>query len=74
MTATRYVVRVDNAEHPVSLALHRICRTLPDDDDAATGDLRVVDESGEHCLFPARAFVPIGVPERVRSSLRRPAS
>ena len=68
-----YVVCVDNADHPVSLELHKIYRTLPDDD-AAAGDLRVVDESGEDHLFSAAAFVPISVPERVRSSLRRAAS
>ena len=71
---TEYVVCVDNADHPVSLELHKIYRTLPDDDAAASGDLRVVDESGEDYLFPASGFVPIGVPERVRSSLRRAAS
>ena len=74
-TANRaeYVVCVDNADYPVSLELHKIYRTLPDDDAAAAGDLRVVDESGEDYLFSAAAFVPISVPERVRSSLRRAA-
>ncbi|MCY3596551.1 MAG: hypothetical protein OXG71_03850 [Rhodospirillales bacterium] len=70
---TEYVVCVDNADYPVSLELHKIYRTLPDDDAAAAGDLRVVDESGEDYLFSAAAFVPISVPERVRSSLRRAA-
>ena len=69
-----YVVCVDNAGHPASLELHKIYRTLPDDDTAASGDLRVVDESGEDYLFPASGFVAISVPERVRSSLRRAAS
>ena len=39
-----------------------------------SGDLRVVDESGEDYPFPASSFVAISVPERVRSSLRRAAS
>ena len=69
-----YVVCVDNADHPVSLELHKIYRTLPDDDAAASGDLRVVDESGEDYLFPASGFVAISLPERVRTSLRRAAS
>ena len=66
-----YVVCVDNSDHPVSLELYKIYRTLPDDDAAAAGDLRVVDESGEDYLFSAAAFVPISLPERVRSSLQR---
>ena len=75
-TASRaeYVVCVDNGGYPASLELHKIYRTLPDEDAAASGDLRVVDESGEDYLFPASGFVAISVPERVRSSLRRAAS
>ena len=69
-----YVVCVDNGGYPASLELHKIYRTLPDDDAATSGDLRVVDESGEDYLFPASGFVAISVPERVRSSLRRAAS
>ena len=70
---TKYVVCVDNADYPVSLELHKIYRTLPDGA-ATSGDLRVVDESGEDYLFPANAFVAISLPERVRSSLQRAAS
>lgn len=69
-----YVVCVDNADYPVSLELHKIYRTLPDEEAYATGDLRIVDESGEDYLFLASAFVAISLPERIRSSLRRAAS
>ena len=65
---------VDNSAYPVSLELHKIYRTVPDKDAAASGDLRVVDESGEDYLFPADAFVLVSLPERVRSSLRRATS
>ena len=68
-----YVVCVENADYPVSLELHKIYRTLPDDDAHANGDLRIVDESGDDYLFPASAFVAINLPERVRSSLHRDA-
>ena len=68
-----YVVCIDNAGYPASLELHKIYRTLRDDDAAAAGDLRVVDESGEDYLFPAAGFVAITPPERVRSSLQRSA-
>ncbi len=70
----KYVVCVENADYPVSLELHKIYRTLPDEDALANGDLRIVDESGEDYLFPASAFVAISLPERVRSSLRRAAA
>ena len=71
---SEYVVCVDNTDYPASLELHKIYRTLPDDDATRSGDLRVVDESGEDYLFSAAAFVPISLPERVRSSLRHAAS
>ena len=69
-----YVVCVENDGYPVSLELHKIYRTLPDEDALADDDLRVIDESGEDYLFPAAAFVPISLPERVRSSLLSAAS
>ena len=72
-TPAEYVVCVENADYPVSLELHKIYRALPDED-ALAGDLRIVDESGEDYLYPARAFVGISLPEGVRSSLRRAAS
>lgn len=73
-TSTEYVVCIDNAGYPVSLELHKIYRVLPDDAAEASGDVRVVDESGEDYLFSASRFVPISVPDRIRSSLRRAAS
>ena len=42
-----YVVCIDNTGYPVSLELHKIYRTLPDADAKRSGDLRVIDESGE---------------------------
>ena len=67
------VVCINNDGYPASLELHKIYRTLPDADAAAQGDLRVVDESGEDCLFPASAFAPVEVPDSVRASLLRPS-
>ena len=67
--ASGYVVCIDNSDYPVSLELHKIYRTLTDNDAGSTGDLRVVDESGEDYLFPASSFVAINPPDRVRSSI-----
>lgn len=54
--APEYVVCVDNKGYSASLELHKIYRSVPDVDAARDGDLRVVDESGEDYLFPARMF------------------
>ena len=54
-----------------SLELHKIYRVLRDLDAAKDGDVRIVDESGEDYLYPAKNFVVIDVPAEVRGSLLR---
>jgi len=69
LNAPDYVVCVDNGGYPASLELHKIYRTLPDDEAARAGDLRVIDESGEDYLFPAGSFIAIDPPDQIRSAL-----
>ena len=65
----KFAVCVDNAGYLASLELHKIYRILPDEDAAADGDIRVVDESGEDYLYPASCFAAISVPAPVRRAL-----
>ena len=67
--ATHFAVCVDNRGYPASLELHKIYRIIPDDEAAADGDIRVVDESGEDYLYSADRFVEIEPPQTVRRSL-----
>ena len=67
--ATHFAVCVDNRGYPASLELHKIYRVVPDEDAAAEGDIRVIDESGEDYLYSADRFVEIEPPQRVRRSL-----
>ncbi|MDX6404808.1 MAG: hypothetical protein QOH70_2263 [Blastocatellia bacterium] len=71
--ALRFVVCIDNKDYPASLELHKIYRVLPDEDAAADGDLRVIDESGEDYLYSGERFVPIALPEAVQKSLLKAA-
>jgi hypothetical protein len=68
---SRFVVCVANDGYPASLELHKIYRVLPDKQAERDGDLRVIDESGEDYLFPAKWFVPVKVPQVVKTSLLR---
>ena len=68
-----FAVCINNSDYEVSLELHKIYRVLPDEDAAAHGDLRVIDESGEDYLFSAERFVPISVPDAVQKSLLKAA-
>ena len=67
--AAHFAVCVDNRGYPASLELHKIYRVVPDEDAAAEGDIRVVDESGEDYLYSADRFVEIDPPQDVRRSL-----
>ncbi len=69
----KFAVCVNNKDYPASLELHKIYRVLPDEDAAADGDLRVIDESGEDYLYSADRFVPIAIPEAVQKSLLKAA-
>ena len=64
-----FVVCVDNTDYPASLELHKIYRSVPDQDAESDGDMRVVDESGEDYLYSQDRFIPIRVPAVVRESL-----
>jgi hypothetical protein len=59
----QFVVCIDNEGYPASLELRKIYRVLPDEKAAKHSLMRVVDESGEDYLYPARFFVPIQLPE-----------
>ena len=73
LRGSRFVVCVNNDGYQASLELNKIYVALPDRD-AAHGDLRVVDESGEDYLFSADRFVTIDVPQAVRASIGRASS
>jgi len=70
-SAPRFVVCIENAGYPASLELHKIYRILADADAARDGDVRIVDESGEDYLYPAKWFAALALPRRVKSSLLR---
>jgi len=70
---TAYAVCINNADYPASLERHKIYRVLPDEDAAADGELRIIDESGEDYLYSADRFVPIQLPSAVEKSFEMAA-
>ena len=71
--AIKFAVCVNNTEYPVSLELHKIYRVLADPEAAIDGDLRIIDESGEDYLYPAKWFIFVQLPPVLERSLRRAA-
>jgi hypothetical protein len=65
----QFAVCIDNRGCPASLERHTIYRVIPDEEAAAGGDTRVVDESGEDDLYGADRFVEIEPPQTVKRSL-----
>ena len=69
--AQRFVVCVLNDGYPSSLEVRKIYEVIPDPEAAKHKQLRVIDESGEDCLFPEEFFRPIDLPQDVQAALRQ---
>ena len=59
------VVCLDNEGYPASLEVGKLYRLIPDEEAAANGLIRVIDESGEDYAFEARRFHMMNVPPAV---------
>ena len=68
-----FAICLNNAEYPAALERHKIYRVLTDEDAAADGELRIIDESGEDYLYPAAWFAFVEVPQAVETSLLQAA-
>jgi hypothetical protein len=69
----RYVVCLDNTGYDIALDRRKIYQTIPDRDAEARHQIRVVDESGEDYLFPARMFMPIALTNSIQRALSKAA-
>jgi hypothetical protein len=60
---------IDNRGYPASLDVGKVYR-VPPGDAGVPNWIRVIDESGEDYLYPAKRFVPMVVPPRARRALK----
>lgn len=67
----KFAICIDNREYPASLELHKVYRVLPDRDVEQDGDMRIVDESGEDYIYPARWFMLLDLPQPNRLALTK---
>ena len=65
----RFAVCIRNDGYEASLERNKIYLVRPDADAEKSGDIRVLDESGEDYLYPADWFVAVDVPKAVQDSL-----
>jgi len=61
----QFVVCLDNDGYPASLEVGKLYRFIPDEEAAAAGLIRVIDESGEDYAFEASRFHLMNVPPAV---------
>lgn len=69
----KFVICVCNAGQEASLLLRKIYEQLPDPDAEQEAMIRVVDETGEDYLHPAKYFVRIELPKDVEEVVEEAA-
>jgi hypothetical protein len=67
--AKRLFICLDNAGYEVSLERRKIYVAVSDVKAERTGYLRIIDESGEDYLYPARRFVAAELPVSTRRAV-----
>ncbi len=68
-TSNSFVLCLDNGGYPESLEARKVYAVLPDERAAARNYIRVIDETGEDYLYPAKLFVPIQIPPEAAAAL-----
>ena len=66
----RFVLCVRNKDYPASLELRKVYRLLRDEQASKHNQVRVIDESGEDYLYPARLFRKLALPSDIQRALR----
>jgi len=64
-----YVLCINDGGYPVSLEVRKVYATLPDERAAEDDYIRVIDETEEDYLYPAKLFVPIQIPPEATTVL-----
>jgi len=65
----QFAVCLDNEGYKASLDVGKLYRVIPDDEAAAHGYIRVIDESGEDYAFTASRFHLVQLPLSVERAL-----
>ena len=71
--ATELVICIRNEGYTASLERRKLYEVIADAEAAKHDQLRVIDESGEDYLYPARYFVRVQLPESVAQAVTEAA-
>jgi hypothetical protein len=67
--ASKFVVCVWDDDGDADLEVRKIYRQIPDRDAERDGVVRIIDESGEDYLYPAKWFLPLELPRSIEEAL-----
>jgi hypothetical protein len=65
----QFALCLDNSGYEVSLELGKVYRIVPDEQAAARGYVRVVDESGDDFAYAVERFHLVNLPQEVEQAL-----
>lgn len=68
--AARFAVCVNNEGYKASLEVGKLYQVIPDEEAAAHGYIRIVDESGEDYGYSTDRFFPLEVPPALADALQ----
>lgn len=74
MSNSKFAVCLSNEGYPASLEPRKLYEILDDPQAATMAMLRVIDESGEDYLYPARMFAVLTMPESLAEALHKLAA
>jgi hypothetical protein len=70
---THYVVCLKNRGFEASLETRKIYESIPDSMAAKHDQIRIIDESGEDYVYPAKLFIELKVPLSLEQAIARAA-
>ena len=73
-TQSRFAICINNDAYPDDLKARTVYQVLPDDSAARSDYIRVIDETGEDYLYPAKYFIFVDVPLEAEKALLEAAS
>ena len=67
--SNRFVICIRNDDYAASLELRKLYECVEDPHAAASGQVRIIDESGEDYLYPEDFFIAVDLPGDVAQTV-----
>ena len=70
----KFMICVGNSGYEASLEIRKLYEKIPDKEAERHNQVRVIDESGEDYLYPARFFAPVRLLVQTKSRILEKAA